>query len=422
MSEEAVPTTDVPTTDVPTTDVPTTDDSVIEAAVARAKELAEDSASKKRSAPTEAANSEAEPQAKRARAGEDDASAVVADPAAAMAAAQAAMAAAQSAAAAAAAAAAGGEQPSGAAAVVETLGAAAAASAGASAHLTAPMRGSTGSNRAPMAFNRLAGDAAPGSSGYTNGMVPMGEGVGEVMIPNDRVGLVIGRGGETIKFIQATSGCHVQIQKENEMLPGQTQRKITLKGTPQQIEMATQIVQQKTSQGGALGGGGGGGGGHQGGALSLDVKIPNDRAGTVIGRGGMTIKTIQAKNRVNVQIPKMADRDDPIHRTITISGHSEADLQNAKNEIAAVLMNASNMHVNGSAVQPTGGQTKTIYVPGKEIGAIIGSRGNTIKSIQQSTGCSLQIPRDQNGTFFTFQYCLLTSVACIDKSSSFMCR
>ena len=178
------------------------------------------------------------------------------------------------------------------------------------------------------------------------------------------------------------------------MMPGQAQRKVMLTGTPQQMQMAGQLIAQKIAPLGLAGANPGSG---VGGPLSLDVKIPNDRAGTVIGRGGMTIKTIQAKNRVNVQIPKVADHDDPIHRTITISGHSEADLQNAKNEIAAVLMMSNQQHVNGSAVVPQGGITRDLVVPGAEIGAVIGGGGKTIKSIQASTGCSINIPRNQEG-------------------------
>ena len=56
---------------------------------------------------------------------------------------------------------------------------------------------------------------------------------------------------------------------------------------------------------------GGGGAQPRGGPLNLVVKIPDNRAGTVIGRGGITIRSIQEKNRVHVEIPKMADPDDP---------------------------------------------------------------------------------------------------------------
>merc|ERR1719424_2163840 len=131
-------------------------------------------------------------------------------------------------------------------------------------------------------------------------------GVTDVMVPNDRVGLVIGRGGETIKYIQSASGCHVQVQKEHEMLPGQVQRKVTLKGSPEQVALATQIIKEKTAP---FAGNFSEGAGVQSqfGNVTLEVKIPDDRVGTVIGRAGATIKMIQTKNRVNVQIPKVAD-------------------------------------------------------------------------------------------------------------------
>lgn len=56
----------------------------------------------------------------------------------------------------------------------------------------------------------------------------------DVHVPNGIVGFLIGRGGETISSMQARSGCKVQIQKEHELQPGQTNRIITLQATSQE--------------------------------------------------------------------------------------------------------------------------------------------------------------------------------------------
>jgi far upstream element-binding protein len=56
----------------------------------------------------------------------------------------------------------------------------------------------------------------------------------DVHVPNGIVGFLIGRGGETISSMQARSGCKVQIQKEHELQPGQTNRIITLQATAQE--------------------------------------------------------------------------------------------------------------------------------------------------------------------------------------------
>jgi transcription antitermination factor NusA-like protein len=47
-------------------------------------------------------------------------------------------------------------------------------------------------------------------------------------VPNGIVGYIIGRGGENIASMQAKTGAKVQIQKEHELQPGQTERQITL--------------------------------------------------------------------------------------------------------------------------------------------------------------------------------------------------
>ena len=42
----------------------------------------------------------------------------------------------------------------------------------------------------------------------------------QIMVPDKTVGLIIGRGGETIKDLQERSGCHVNIVGENKSING----------------------------------------------------------------------------------------------------------------------------------------------------------------------------------------------------------
>lgn len=65
----------------------------------------------------------------------------------------------------------------------------------------------------------------------------------EILVPNGIVGFLIGRGGETISSMQARSGCKVQIQKEHELQPGQTNRTITLQATAQEsIDQCREMI------------------------------------------------------------------------------------------------------------------------------------------------------------------------------------
>jgi len=63
-------------------------------------------------------------------------------------------------------------------------------------------------------------------------------------VPNESVGLVIGRGGVTIKTMEAQAGIRIQIAKE---CPPETpnHRPITLVGPPHTVEHARALIQAK---------------------------------------------------------------------------------------------------------------------------------------------------------------------------------
>ncbi|KAJ2432562.1 hypothetical protein IWW46_006614, partial [Coemansia sp. RSA 2440] len=63
---------------------------------------------------------------------------------------------------------------------------------------------------------------------------PGGQGGVTIMVPGSKVGLIIGRGGESIRDIQFSSGASVQVQPDN----GRSEREIVLLGAPDQIEQA----------------------------------------------------------------------------------------------------------------------------------------------------------------------------------------
>jgi far upstream element-binding protein len=176
-----------------------------------------------------------------------------------------------------------------------------------------------------------------------------------INVPNGMVGFLIGRGGETITSMQARSGCKVQIQKEQDLVPGQTHRVITLEATSQDsIDQCRQMIESMVQDrmraaGGTFGGGGGGGGG--GGsskdakvqeALSMghalvELEVPDADVGLIIGKGGMTIKSIQDQTGAQVQIPPRPADDKPEVRTVSITHPTEEGAQLAKRRIEDVL-------------------------------------------------------------------------------------
>ena len=184
-------------------------------------------------------------------------------------------------------------------------------------------------------------------------------------IPNVAVGLLIGRSGETIRSLQQRSGCSVQVQRNIDVQPGSDTREVVLSGREDQIDMARReiemIIQDKASSthrgpddrsgssygvGGGSGGGGGGGGGS--GNTSVVVRVPNTAVGTIIGRGGETIKRLQQMTNARIQIDRNQDAEE---REITISGGVE-EVERARVEVDELIRQKQS---GGGMVPPPGG-------------------------------------------------------------------
>ncbi|KAJ3027954.1 UNVERIFIED_CONTAM: Far upstream element-binding protein 1, partial [Siphonaria sp. JEL0065] len=87
----------------------------------------------------------------------------------------------------------------------------------------------------------------------------------EITIPADMVGLIIGRGGETLKRIQAESGvAKIQFESQDAQVADPSVRRTTLIGTEQEVERANQMIMDLVS-GDRKGGPGGSFGGDRGG-------------------------------------------------------------------------------------------------------------------------------------------------------------
>ncbi|KAK4120343.1 hypothetical protein N657DRAFT_159113 [Parathielavia appendiculata] len=126
----------------------------------------------------------------------------------------------------------------------------------------------------------------------------------QIMVPDRTVGLIIGRGGETIRDLQERSGCHINIVSENKSVNGL--RPVNLIGTPAAArhakELILEIVDSDSRNGnnpanarGArndnYGGGGHGGGGQD--KVNDSIYVPSDAVGMIIGKGGETIREMQ---------------------------------------------------------------------------------------------------------------------------------
>lgn len=183
-----------------------------------------------------------------------------------------------------------------------------------------------------------------------------------IYCPNGIVGYIIGRGGEAITSMQRRTGCKVQIQKEFEMqAQNMKERKITLIAADlSQIEACKSIImdmiEERTRQltsgsssssqtaSAGMGGGSTTMTGEekvrlalaQGHAL-LQIPVPTEHIGLVIGKAGSNLKMVQDRTGAHVQIPPTPDVDNPSIRTCNITCPTMEGAIEAKRLITEIL-------------------------------------------------------------------------------------
>ena len=122
-----------------------------------------------------------------------------------------------------------------------------------------------------------------------------------VQVPTQRVGLVIGKGGETIRALQEKTGARINLCKDGEINNPHNMKSLVVYGPPQCIKLAQQYIDDIVS------------GNSYAGTFSITgdsevLMIPKEKIGQVIGKGGETIKEIQNRSQVKLTIdPKDTD-------------------------------------------------------------------------------------------------------------------
>ncbi|KAJ9555796.1 hypothetical protein OSB04_010410 [Centaurea solstitialis] len=159
----------------------------------------------------------------------------------------------------------------------------------------------------------------------------------KIDIPNGRVGVIIGKGGETIKYLQLQSGAKIQVTRDMDADPHSLTRAVELTGSAESITKAEQLIKDVLAEAES-----GGSGivsrripGQPGGAEQFVMKVPNNKVGLIIGKGGETIKNMQASTGARIQVIPLhpPPGDTSTERTVQIDGSSD------QIEAAKVLVN-----------------------------------------------------------------------------------
>lgn len=164
----------------------------------------------------------------------------------------------------------------------------------------------------------------------------------QMMVPDKTVGLIIGRGGETIRDIQERSGCHVNITSESKSINGL--RPVNLIGSRAATDEARKLIN--------------------------DVVESDTRAA-----GSSYQAPPSAQPYPHYPPPQQQAYAPPAY------GMPYADPY------------AAQRPQQHSPYDPSGGDksTDTIVVPSEAVGMIIGKGGETIKEMQNVTGCKINV-------------------------------
>ncbi|KAJ4918676.1 hypothetical protein JOQ06_003390 [Pogonophryne albipinna] len=234
-----------------------------------------------------------------------------------------------------------------------------------------------------------------------------GASVQEMLIPASKVGLVIGRGGDTIKQLQERAGVKMMMIQDGPMPTG-ADKPLRISGDPYKVQAARELVLEVIREkDGDFRSGRSDFSARLGGA-SLDVPVPRFAVGIVIGRNGEMIKKIQ--NDAGVRIQFKADDGISPERVAMVMGQPDR-CQHAERDGFGSALRSGRIRGRGDWTMGSPGplQEVTYTIPADKCGLVIGKGGETIKSINQQSGAHVELQRnpppstDPNTRVFTIR-------------------
>lgn len=147
----------------------------------------------------------------------------------------------------------------------------------------------------------------------------------KIEIPNNKVGVLIGKSGDTIKYLQINSGAKIQITRDADADPRAPTRPVELVGTAESLNKAESLIKDVIAEADA--------GGSPSliargftatmtsGSAEIEMPVPSDKVGLIIGRGGETIRSLQTRSGARIQlIPQSSPGDQSKEKKVKVTG------------------------------------------------------------------------------------------------------
>ncbi|CAD5232028.1 unnamed protein product [Bursaphelenchus xylophilus] len=213
-----------------------------------------------------------------------------------------------------------------------------------------------------------------------------------IQIPENVVGLVIGRGGEQISNIQQQSGCRVQMAQDAQ---GKGFRVCTLHGSRTCIDRAKQLIGDviNKKQTGANGIPQQNFPGLGQPTITHEMLIPGNKCGLIIGKSGETIKGLQEQIGCKMLLVQESQHVSQHPKTLRISG-SPDKVEQCKRAVEQLISEGGNASSITSMIQQK--SVGEVIVPRSAVGIIIGKGGETIKRLAQESNTKIQFKPDED--------------------------
>ncbi|MBA0775651.1 hypothetical protein Gotri_010769 [Gossypium trilobum] len=148
-----------------------------------------------------------------------------------------------------------------------------------------------------------------------------------IEVPNAKVGVLIGKAGDTIRYLQYNSGAKIQITRDADADRDAPTRPVEIIGTLNSIIKAEKLINAVIAEADA-------GGSPSlvargpattqaaGDADHIEMQVPNEKIGLIIGRGGETIRGMQTRSGARIQlIPQhLPEGDESKERIVRVTG------------------------------------------------------------------------------------------------------
>merc|ERR1719506_1749060 len=120
-----------------------------------------------------------------------------------------------------------------------------------------------------------------------------------ILIQQGEVGRVLGRGGENIRRIEEESGARLELDK--------SENRLDMRGPPDAVAKARDMVLSEIGKDGARGPGGGGGGDT---GTPLVVWVQSKEAGRIIGKGGENLRNLIQSTGAEIKVARTDGSND----------------------------------------------------------------------------------------------------------------